>query len=175
MTEDVEELLTRRHAALGEVIEYSALMEWTLREAFCSLVGSRFAKVVAGGQPVVWLIETCTALADAHEEIPDIARKAIKDALTACRAANERRNHLVHGVKSMILTPDGSMHTIKNRRRSDIPIKQDWTLPGIQAVNHELILANTMLHIAIENALPRDQVFVDGGFTWLDDGGTSHR
>src|SRR4029077_4216526 len=116
MDKDVEELLIRRHAALGEVIEASAVMEWVLRETFCSLVDSRFAKIVAGGQSVVWLIDTSAALVDAYAQMPAGARKAIKDTLAASRAANERRNHLVHGIKSTTLTPDGSMHTLKSRR-----------------------------------------------------------
>jgi hypothetical protein len=46
MTKDEEEILVRAQAALGEVIGCSAAMEWVLREVFCSLVGSRFAKIL---------------------------------------------------------------------------------------------------------------------------------
>ncbi len=39
--------------ALGRVVLSSATMDGLLREAFCALVGSRFAAIVAGGQAAV--------------------------------------------------------------------------------------------------------------------------
>lgn len=56
---DPMNILTTRLAALGQVIESSAFMEYTLRNAFCSLVDSKYAAIVAGGQSVNWLIEQC--------------------------------------------------------------------------------------------------------------------
>ena len=41
---------SERRAALGLVIEWAAIMEEILRFSFCSLVGSKYAAVVAGGQ-----------------------------------------------------------------------------------------------------------------------------
>jgi hypothetical protein len=164
-----EEILLQRQAALGAVIEASASMEWALREAFCALVGSRFAKVIAAGQSVAWLVDSCGALIDAHEEVPAPARQAIRKALADCRAANESRNHLVHGIKSAILNADGSLHTIKSRRRTDIPIRRDWTVSSIHGVTGEISLASGLLHAAMENALPRESLVVDGGFTWPAD------
>jgi hypothetical protein len=52
---------------------------------------------------------------------------------------------------------------------------QDWTLSGIREVSEELVLANTKLHVAMEKAFSRDELFVDGGFTWQFDRGTLHR
>jgi hypothetical protein len=66
---DPMNILTTRLAALGQVIESSAFMEYTLRNAFCSLVDSKYAAIVAGGQSVNWLIEQCKALADVHHDM----------------------------------------------------------------------------------------------------------
>src|SRR5215469_7304561 len=100
VTREPDDVITARLISLGSVMESSAFMEYTLRNAFCSLVGSKYAAIVAGGQPVGWLIEQCRALTDAHRGMPRQHREAIKAALERCRAANERRNHLVHGVKT---------------------------------------------------------------------------
>jgi hypothetical protein len=52
----------RMLVALGKVSESGTTMEWVLRLAFQCLVGSKYAAVVAGGQPVGWLIAQCIAL-----------------------------------------------------------------------------------------------------------------
>jgi hypothetical protein len=41
---------SQRRAALDLVIEWAAIMEEILRISFCSLVGSKYTAVVAGGQ-----------------------------------------------------------------------------------------------------------------------------
>ena len=75
------------------------MMERTLEQAFCALVGSKFAAVVAAGQDVAWLIDYCKALVQAHSELPGEDRQAILDALVACRAANDPSHcQLVHSI-----------------------------------------------------------------------------
>jgi hypothetical protein len=138
MTFEEPDIITIRLIALGQVIEWSATMEHILRDAFCSLVGSKFAAIVAGGQTASWLIDQCKALADAHHEIPSEHREAIKAALERCRAANERRNHLVHGVKTASRIPDGALQTVRSRNRKYRPDIQPWTPASIQEAAGEL-------------------------------------
>jgi hypothetical protein len=96
-SDPVKDMQTQRLLALGTVITVSGAMEDVLRDAFCALVGSKFAAVVAGGQGADWLIGYCRALVEAHVELPEASRNSVKDALQLCRSANERRNQLVHG------------------------------------------------------------------------------
>src|SRR5580698_4712747 len=91
---------SERRAALGLVIEWSAIMEEILRTSFCSLVGSKYAAVLAAGQGAEWLVESCKAVVKVHREISDDEKGAIKAALDQCSAVNKRRNTLVHGVKA---------------------------------------------------------------------------
>jgi hypothetical protein len=46
----VSEAQTDRYYALGQVVEMAAVMEIALRMAFCALVGSKYAAVVAGAR-----------------------------------------------------------------------------------------------------------------------------
>jgi transposase len=59
----------------------------------------------------------CKALAQAHLEMSHEHRGAIMDALERCKAANHRRNVLVHGVKTGSRATDGALQTIRSRRR----------------------------------------------------------
>ena len=45
-------------------------MEHLARTVFVTLVGSKYAAVVAGGQNVSWLLEQSQALTTARQEIP---------------------------------------------------------------------------------------------------------
>jgi hypothetical protein len=112
--------------ALGAVVMSSATMEGCLREAFCSLVGSKFAAIVAGGQAVAWLIDQCEALTDAHRDLPELTRKAIRDALRNCREANGRRNDLVHGLKA---PSEMGLETIRSRKNTYVVTSKEWGSP----------------------------------------------
>jgi hypothetical protein len=92
------DVITPRLIELGMVTENSATMENTLRSAFCSLVGSKYAATVAWGQTVSWLIDQCRALIAVHREIAAEHKQAIIDALDKRKSANGKRNILVHGV-----------------------------------------------------------------------------
>lgn len=84
--------------ALGRVVQESAQLENVLRMAFCALVGSKYAAIVAAGQQVNWLIEQCRAVAREYREISDEHRNALLEVLGACRQANDERRRLVHHV-----------------------------------------------------------------------------
>jgi hypothetical protein len=55
------------------------------------------------------LIEDCKALTQAHHEMPPEHRDAILAALDRCKVANQRRNILVHGVKTASRATDGAL------------------------------------------------------------------
>ncbi len=88
----------RKLEKLGSITEESAILERIPEAAFCALVGSKFAVVIASLQNAEWLIQHCRALADAHRELSDSQRGAILCALTACTAAAQRRNGLLHAI-----------------------------------------------------------------------------
>ena len=146
--------MTERLVALGLVVEWSAGLEEALREAFCALTGSKFAPVVAGGQAASWLIGQCRALADAHKELPEPARKAIREALESCETANKRRNDLVHGI---LVDHRGyardEIQTHRSRRHTYLPATESWTFAQINEAAIELAHAGFRLEEAIYNAL----------------------
>lgn len=106
-----------RLTALGQVIESSVAMESRLRAAFCALVGSKYAAVVAGGQTADWLTEQSKALVDAHHDVGEAGRQAIKAALNRCKAANEQRNILAHSV-AVGLRSDPAFQMVRSRRHT---------------------------------------------------------
>jgi hypothetical protein len=67
----------RTERALGSVIMAPGAMADPLRDAFCALVGSKFAAVVAGGQGADWLIGYCESLVKAHMELPEVCRESV--------------------------------------------------------------------------------------------------
>jgi hypothetical protein len=155
VTREPDDVITGRLISLGSVMESSAFMEYTLRNAFCSLIGSKYAAIVASGQPVSWLIEQCRALTDAHRDMPRQHREAIKAALERCRAANERRNRLVHGVKTASRAGGSALGAVKSRSRSSTrtPAVQTWTPDTIHEAARELLQADLALFGAMENAI----------------------
>ena len=153
VTREPDDVITARLSSLGAVMESSAFMEYTLRNAFCSLLGSKYAAIVVGGQPVGWLIEQCRALTDAHRDMPRQHREAIKAALERCRAANERRNHLVHGVKTASRAGGSALGTVKSRSGTRTPAVRAWTPETIHEAARELLQADLALFGAMENAI----------------------
>jgi hypothetical protein len=143
-------------------------MEHSLRDAFCALVGSKYAAIVADGQPVNWLIEQCKALTDAHHDMTDEQRAAIKAALERCRTANEQHNHLVHGIKTASRVPDGTLNTVRSRNRTHIPTIQEWTPASIYAAAGELLAAGLDLHGAIHNAVTPEMEVIGDALGWED-------
>jgi hypothetical protein len=56
----------------------AAMLDRALEQAFCALIGSKYAALVASGQNTSWLIDHCRVLADAHGEFPESSRQAIR-------------------------------------------------------------------------------------------------
>jgi hypothetical protein len=143
--------------ALGGIVVSSATMEQLLREAFCSLVGSKFAAIVAGGQGAAWLIDQCEALNDAHRELPEATRQAIRDKLRLCRDANNRRNDLVHGLKAPSET---GLETMRSRKNTYVLAAKTWKISDIRAVSHALAEAGFGMHAAVVSALGADVAYI---------------
>jgi hypothetical protein len=163
MNADPSDVVMERLATLGLVIEWSTAMENTLRGAFCSLVGSKLAAVVAGGQSAAWLIGQCRALTDAHTELTDSARKAIKDALDLCEAANVRRNVLVHGIK--LPGPADSFMTARSRPRTHLPAAQSWTRAELLEAAMIIAEADSSLFAAMQDAVGKELMRIGGLLT----------
>jgi hypothetical protein len=132
-----QEIWIKQAAALGLVIKASATVENLLRDAFSSLVGSKYAAVVAGGQGTEWLIDNCRAVRKGHREIAPDSKGAIDTALLRCKTANARRNELVHGEK-VEGNLDGSLGTLRSRRLTHVLTEQAWTLREINDVAQAL-------------------------------------
>lgn len=166
MPTDPIDVITQRLVELGMVTETSATMESTLRSAFCSLVGSKYAATVAGGQAASWLIDQCRALTTVHREITAEHKQAIMDALDKCKSANEKRNTLIHSVKTASSVPDGSLQTIRSRRSTHVPVVQPWTLTEIHAAVCELAKANSSLFAAMIAAVSEQMMVLDHALAW---------
>jgi hypothetical protein len=165
--EGVRAAVTERQVALGMVTEWSAMMEDVLRGAFCALVGSKYAAIVGGGQSVTWLREQCDALTKAHSEITAEQRKAIRAALVRCKAADEDRNALVHGVKTYSREDgDGGLRTLRSRFRQYEPQVRDWTPTTIHAAAQEMAEAGWDLFEAIEAAVGPELMDLGNALAW---------
>src|SRR5262249_30652644 len=142
------------------------------RDAFCSLVGSKYAAVVAGGQGAEWLITNCKAIVKVHREISDEDRRAITAALDDCSDANQRRNVLVHGVKAVGRRTDGSFHTLRSRKGTHIQVRKPWTTTETEeaaaAIRDAAASLYDAMYDAIEKASSEEMAAAPVGL-WLDE------
>jgi hypothetical protein len=146
--------------ALGAVVEQSARMEWVLRRVFCSLVDSKYAAIIAGGQPMSWLLDNCKALVKANLEMTPEQIAAIQAALTACSAANDNRNVVVHGLSRPGDEPEG-LEKVRSRRQTDVPDISSWSTDSMDEVGYKLVDATGQLLAAVENAMGMEAMGMD--------------
>lgn len=161
---DMEDDENRLLIALGRITEASTTMQFALRLAFCCLMGSKYAAVVAGGQSVSWLIDQCDALVRVNREITEESRRLLRAALSASRSANQQRNALIHGEKAPL--PDGRITTSLSRRLTHIARSESWTLETIEAVSDALWTAAYHLVGATEEGLSLDVLAVADELDW---------
>jgi hypothetical protein len=140
-----------RYAALGQLVEAAAVMEIALRMAFCVLLGSNSAAVVAGGQETHWLIENCDAIARHRTDLSVAQRETIRTALHACRVANRDRNRLVHDAWGT--APDGTPAAVLGGQGRYQITGRTWSAAAIRAVGDAIAGAQRTLVTAIEDAL----------------------
>ena len=149
MATDSSDAWIQRHVALGLVVSFASQMEATLRYCFSVLDGGKHAGIVAGGQPVGWLITYSRALADANKELAETTKLAVRDALIACEAANQRRNELVHGLHfwpgSSVGEPSDWGMTLRSRRGQRELAETEWTISEIQDAAWALFEASQLL------------------------------
>ena len=160
MEDDEDRLLV----ALGKTTEAGTVMELVLRLAFCGLVGSKYAAVVAGGQSVSWLIDQCIALANINREMTEDSRRSLRAALMECKEASRQRNALIHGGKAPL--PDGRILTSLSRRHTHLPHEDSWTLETIETVSDAILKAARELVKAIEDGLSLDVLAVADDLDW---------
>jgi hypothetical protein len=140
-----------RYFALGQVVETAAVMEISLRMAFCALMNSEYAGVVAENQETHWLTESCDLLTRHHRALQRDQQNAIHAALQSCREANRARNRLVHDAWGT--SPDGAPATIQTARGSYPIAGRAWTVGEIRTVADLIATAQNELLTAIEAAL----------------------
>jgi hypothetical protein len=151
---------------LGLVTHWHAMLDHNLRHAFCSLVGSKYAAVVAGGQGTDWLVKNCRAVAKVHREITDAQREAILAALGDCDKANEERAILVHGIKAGVRASDGSMQTIRSRWGRHTPDIRAWLPHEIEHVGGMLAMAGSALFHAVQVAVSPETMVIGDALAW---------
>ncbi len=157
VTDDEVNALQR---ALGGVVLESSYLEQILRAAFAALVGSKYAPVVNGHLTAHNLIETCENVAEVHTDIEVAAKAEFAAALKACRAANTRRNRVIHDAWAM--RPGGVMAAVETPRSSeDIPVTAR-TLPELGQVADELAKAADDLSAAVIAAFGPEGMRVEG-------------
>jgi hypothetical protein len=139
-----------RYAALGQLVEAAAVMEIALRIAFCVLIDSDNAAVVAGGQETHWLIENCDAIARRRADLTETQRETIRAALHGCREANRDRNRLVHDAWGT--GPDGAPAVLRGGQASYQITGRAWTAAAIRAVGDAITGAQRTLLGAVEEA-----------------------
>jgi hypothetical protein len=140
-----------RYAALGRLVEMATVMEIALRMAFCALIASRYAALVAGGQETHWLIENCDAITRHRDDLSQEQRETIRTALRACRDANHDRNRLVHDAWGT--DPDGTPASLRGGQGRYQITGRAWTAAEIQKVADAIASAQRTLLAAIEEAL----------------------
>jgi hypothetical protein len=140
-----------RYQALGQVTEEAAVLEIALRMTFRALAGGPYATLIAGGQEMHWLLETCEIITEHHHDLNPAQRRVILDALQACRHANRDRNRLVHDAWGT--SADGAPAVISSARHSYAISGRAWTGPQIRAVAQAIVAARQGLLTAVEDGL----------------------
>jgi hypothetical protein len=145
--------------ALGAVVLEASYMERVLRAAFAALVGSKYAPVVDGHLTAHNLIETCENVAEIHTDIEVKAKALLAEALRACRAANTKRNRVIHD--AWALRPGGVLVTLQTSRNTEDMAVKARTVPELREVADELGTAADDLTAAVTAAFGPDGMRVE--------------
>jgi len=151
--------------ALGRVVQAASMLDQELRTAFCALMGTKYAAVVAGGQSTGWLVETCEALTKVHQRLSDEHRRKLLALLTDCRQASERRNRLVHDVWAG--GPEGPALVRSRKHRHDLEIQPE-TLAETEALARTLNGTSVRLEALLTDALGPDAIVLEVQLRWED-------
>lgn len=150
--------------ALGRVIQAASMFEDSLRNAFCSLIGSKYAAVVAGDEQSSSLIGKCKELTKARTEISSDQKEKILDILIKCKTANERRNRLVHDVWA--LGPNAVTHLMKRQRLGYQITSQPITTDEIDQVARDLTRSSSELLNILFDTFGPEQATLEAQLRW---------
>jgi hypothetical protein len=99
-------------------------------------------------------------------ELPVASRESVKAALQLCRSANERRNRLVHGAKTVITQSDGTFEVYRSRRHQYKLHVEQWTPAQINEVAEALGHAAEELITAMFDAVGPDLAVLSDQLEW---------
>jgi hypothetical protein len=105
------------------------------------------------------LIETCENVAEVHTEVEVTAKAQLAEALKACRAANTKRNRVIHD--AWALRPGGVMVTLQTSRVHQDVAGTARTLAELGQVADELGKAADDLSAAVTTAFGPDGMRVE--------------
>jgi len=160
---------------LGRVVDSGKKLDKALRNAFCSIIGNKYAAVLADGASAKWLIANCRAVLVRHRGITGEHRANILLALDTCDAANARRGELVHGITTASAAADGE----PGRSHCSPGCAPDsetqiWPAERILEVADEISAADTRLLCAMRNAVSPELMAIGEALAWEErrDSGT---
>jgi hypothetical protein len=159
---DPEDVLLR---GLGRVVRAASQLDHSLRTLFCALVGSKYAAVVAAGQPMEWLHTSCMALLKAHREMAPEHKEKLAALLRDAKAAADRRNRLVHDLWGY--SPNG-MFLVRSRRGTHERAAQPVTLEEIESVERDLAHVSDGLDRVVANTLGGGALLMEAQLRWED-------
>ena len=152
--------------ALGRVIQAASTFEHVLGEAFCALVGSKYAAVLIGGRTSSGLIGDCKALTKAQRELSDPAKDAIVEALNRCVEANNRRNRLVRDMWAF--NPGGISHQLRRERAGYDLVSRAVTQAEIDSVADALTTSAVELNRILFDNLGPGRMALEAQLRWED-------
>jgi hypothetical protein len=151
---------------LGLVVDNGGALERTLRDAFCSIIGNKYAAVVAAAQPAEWLLANCRRVLAAHHEITGEHRANILAALDACEDANHSRHELITGTRTASAAPDGHVRTTRTCK-TGCETDGEASLPeDIRKVAHALSDADNKLFCAMQQAVSPEVMVIGQLLAW---------
>jgi hypothetical protein len=151
--------------ALGRAVQEASKFDSALQTAFCALVGSKYAAVVAAGQTTDWLSDYCTALAKVHRELAPEYKTKFLELLKEGKDAAGRRHRLVHDLWAS--GPNGTI-LLQRRRRTHEYSTRAWSLKAIESVTRDLTRATVDLELLLIHAFGPEAVTVEAQLRWED-------
>jgi hypothetical protein len=152
--------------ALGRVIQAASTFEHELGQAFCALIGSKYAAVLIGGKTSGQLIEDCRALTKAQRELTEPAKATIIAALNRCSEANAKRNRLVHDMWAF--GPGGVSHQLRREKSGYDLVSRAVTLEEISAIANDLTSSAVELNSVLTDNLGPQRSTLEAQLRWED-------
>lgn len=151
---------------VGLVVDKSARLDKTLRNAFCSIIGNKYAAVLADGRSAEWLIKKCRDVLEAHREITGEHRANIQLALDACKSANDQRNDLLYGHRRAAGAASRQHCTTKTTGCKPDAESETWPADKIHELADEFCEADAKLFCAMKNAVSPEVMVIGEALAW---------